>query len=81
MANIATEIIWITHLLNELHALPSGRPTLLCDNQSSTYNLVPDKRAKHIDLDYQFIRKLIAFVQLLTMFVPAKLQVVDYISL
>jgi hypothetical protein len=35
MANTAAEIIWVTHLLTELHALPITRPTLLCDNQSA----------------------------------------------
>ncbi|XP_021986393.1 uncharacterized mitochondrial protein AtMg00810-like [Helianthus annuus] len=37
MANTAAEIVWITHLLQELHALPSDRPTLLCDNQSAIF--------------------------------------------
>ncbi|KAJ9544175.1 hypothetical protein OSB04_023882 [Centaurea solstitialis] len=47
MANTAAEIIWLTHLLRELHALPHGRPTLLCDNQSAlflTQNPVSHKR-------------------------------------
>ncbi|KAL4566924.1 hypothetical protein LXL04_031050 [Taraxacum kok-saghyz] len=73
MANTATEIIWITHLLRELHALPSGRPTLLFDNQSTlflTQNPVSHKRAKHIDLDYHFVRKLVTSGKLITMFVP-----------
>ncbi|GKF25010.1 uncharacterized mitochondrial protein-like protein, partial [Tanacetum coccineum] len=37
MANTAAEIIWITHLLRELHALPPDRPTLLCDNKSALF--------------------------------------------
>lgn len=80
MANTAAEIIWLTHLLRELHALPSGRPTLLCDNQSAlflTQNPVAHKRAKHIDLDYHFVRELVASGKLITMFVPTKLQVAD----
>ncbi|KAJ0824902.1 putative RNA-directed DNA polymerase [Helianthus annuus] len=61
MANTVAEIVWITHLLRELHALPPDRPTLLCDNKSAlfmTQNPVSHKRAKHIDLDYHFIREL-----------------------
>ena len=80
MANTAAEIIWITHLLQELHALPAGRPTLLCDNQSAlflTQNPVAHKRAKHIDLDYHFVRELVASGKIVTMFVPTKLQVAD----
>ncbi|KAK9060122.1 hypothetical protein SSX86_020826 [Deinandra increscens subsp. villosa] len=79
MANTAAEIVWITHLLRELHALPCSRPTLLCDNQSAlflTQNPVSHKRSKHIDLDYHFIRELVSSGKLLTMFVPTKLQIV-----
>lgn len=46
MANTATEIVWITHILQELHALPSDRPTILCDNRSAlflTQNPIPHK--------------------------------------
>ncbi|XP_021991778.2 uncharacterized mitochondrial protein AtMg00810-like [Helianthus annuus] len=80
MANTAAEIVWITHLLHELHAIPADRPTILCDNQSAlflTQNPVSHKRAKHIDLDYHFLRELIASGKLITKFVPTKLQVAD----
>ena len=80
MANTAAELMWVTHLLRELHALPPGSPTLLCDNQSAlflTQNPVAHKRAKHIDLDYHFVRELVASGKLVTMFVPTKLQVED----
>ncbi|KAD3642035.1 hypothetical protein E3N88_31259 [Mikania micrantha] len=80
MANAAAEIIWITHLLQELHALPSTRPTLLCDNKSALFlsqNPVAHKRAKHIELDFHFIRELVSSGKLHTKFVPTKLQVAD----
>ncbi|KAJ0581393.1 putative RNA-directed DNA polymerase [Helianthus annuus] len=80
MANTAAEIVWLTHLLQELHALPLDRPTILCDNQSAiflTQNPVSHKRAKHIDLDYHFLRELVTAGKLVTRFVPTKLQVAD----
>ncbi|KAJ0781817.1 putative RNA-directed DNA polymerase [Helianthus annuus] len=80
MANTAAEIVWITHLLEELRALPPNRPTLLCDNKSAlfmTQNPVSHKRAKHIDLDYHFIRELVTSGKLYTKFVPTNLQVAD----
>ncbi|KAJ0799808.1 putative RNA-directed DNA polymerase transcription factor Lambda-DB family [Helianthus annuus] len=80
MANTAAEIVWLTHLLQELHALPPDRPTILCDNQSAiflTQNPVAHKRAKHIDLDYHFLRELVTAGKLATKFVPTKLQVAD----
>ncbi|KAD1722742.1 hypothetical protein E3N88_42395 [Mikania micrantha] len=80
MANTAAELIWITHLLRELHALPADRPTVLCDNRSAlflTQNPVSHKRAKHIELDYHFIRELVASGKLHTKFISTKLQVAD----
>ncbi|KAK9074370.1 hypothetical protein SSX86_006968 [Deinandra increscens subsp. villosa] len=80
MASTAAEIVWVTHLLRELHALPPNRPTILCDNQSALFmsqNPVAHKRAKHIDLDYHFVRELVLSGQLYTKFVPTKLQVAD----
>ncbi|XP_022024744.1 uncharacterized mitochondrial protein AtMg00810-like [Helianthus annuus] len=80
MANTAAEIIWLTHLLRELHALPMARPTLLCDNKSAIFlsqNLVSHKRAKHIDIDYHFMRELVSSGRFYTKFVPSNLQVAD----
>lgn len=42
-----------------------------------TQNPVSHKWAKHIDLDYHFIRELVASGKLYTKFVPANLQVAD----
>ncbi|CAH9069056.1 unnamed protein product [Cuscuta europaea] len=79
MAN-AAEIVWVTHLLRELHILPPDRPTLLCDNQSAIFlsqNPVSHKRAKHIDIDYHFVRELVSSGKLYTRFLPTKLQLAD----
>ncbi|KAJ9555163.1 hypothetical protein OSB04_009777 [Centaurea solstitialis] len=80
MANTAAEIVWVTHLLRELHVLPPDRPTLLCDNRSAIFlsqNPVSHKRAKHIDIDYHFVRELVSSGKLYTRFVPTKLQLAD----
>ena len=76
MANTASKIIWVTHLLHELYALPPDHPTLLSDNQSSIFlskNPVTHKQSKHIDLDYHFIHELVSSGRLHTRFVPTKL--------
>ncbi|XP_021992483.1 uncharacterized mitochondrial protein AtMg00810-like [Helianthus annuus] len=81
MANTAVEIIWLTHLLRELGFLPDARPMLLCDNQSAlflTQNPIAHKRIKHLELDYHFIRELVASGKLLTRFVPSKLQTLNF---
>ncbi|XP_014515401.1 uncharacterized protein LOC106773203 [Vigna radiata var. radiata] len=68
MANAATELIWLTHLLHDLH-ISHQAPTLLCDNKSAIFlsqNLVAHKRAKHIDIDYHFVRELVLSNKLIT---------------
>ena len=80
LANTAAEIIWVTHLLRELHVLPSGRPTLLCDNRSALFlsqNPISHKRAKHIDIDYHFVRELVLSGKLHTRYISTHLQLAD----
>ncbi|GKB85873.1 retrovirus-related pol polyprotein from transposon RE1 [Tanacetum coccineum] len=58
---LAAEMVWVSHLLRELHVVSSTRPVLLCDNRSALFlsqNPIAHKRAKHIDIDYHFIREL-----------------------
>lgn len=58
MENIAAKIIWITHVLRELHALPPNCSTFLGYNKIAlfmTQNRVSKKHAKHIGLDYHFV--------------------------
>ncbi|XP_071739048.1 uncharacterized mitochondrial protein AtMg00810-like [Rutidosis leptorrhynchoides] len=77
LANTAVEIVWITHLLRELYVLPPERPTILCDNKSAIFlsqNPVSNKRSKHIDIDYHFVRELVSSEKLYTKFVPTALQ-------
>ncbi|XP_071740973.1 uncharacterized mitochondrial protein AtMg00810-like [Rutidosis leptorrhynchoides] len=80
LANTAAEIVWITHLLKELHVIPPTRPTILCDNKSAIFlsqNLVSHKRSKHIDIDYHFVRELVSSGRLYKKFVPTTLQLAD----
>ena len=80
MANTATEIIWLTNLIRELHALPPGRPTLLCDNKSALFlsqNPISHKRAKHIDIDYHFVHELVTAGKLHTKFISTDKQVAN----
>lgn len=60
--------------------LPPSRHVLLCDNKSDIFlsqNPVAHKRAKHIDLDYHFVRELVSSGKLAARFVPSHLQLAD----
>ncbi|XP_014523648.1 uncharacterized protein LOC106779943 [Vigna radiata var. radiata] len=79
MANAAAELIWLTHLLHDLH-ISHQAPTLLCDNKSAIFlsqNPVAHKRAKHIDIDYHFVQELVLSHKLITQFIPSDLQLAD----
>ncbi|XP_017416637.1 uncharacterized mitochondrial protein AtMg00810-like [Vigna angularis] len=79
MANVAVELIWLTHLLYDLH-ISYQAPTLLCNNKSAIFlsqNPVAHKRAKHIDIDYHFVRELVLSNKLVTQFIPSNLQLAD----
>ncbi|KAF5441959.1 hypothetical protein F2P56_037088 [Juglans regia] len=57
----ASKVTWLSHLLRDLKVSLNHRPLVLCDNKNAislTLNLVSHKRAKHIDLDYHFVREL-----------------------
>ena len=80
MANTTSEVVWITNLLRELHFPIFSTPSLYCDNKSAIFlsqNPVSHKRAKHIDLDYHFVRELVTSGRLNTRFIPTTQQVAD----
>ncbi|GKF69040.1 uncharacterized mitochondrial protein-like protein, partial [Tanacetum coccineum] len=73
-------MVWVSHLLRELHVVSSTRPVLLFDNRSALFlsqNPIAHKRAKHINIDYHFIRELVYSGKLTTQFVPTNLQLAD----
>ncbi|KAJ9552360.1 hypothetical protein OSB04_016405 [Centaurea solstitialis] len=80
LANTASEVVWITSLLRDLHVFLAAPPTLLCDNKSAIFlsqNPASHKRAKHIDIDYHFVRELVSLGRLTTRFVPTTHQLAD----
>jgi hypothetical protein len=80
LANTASEVVWLLHILRDLQFPLQGSPVLLCDNNSAIFlaeNPVAHKRAKHIDIDYHFVRELVAARKLRVGHVSTSLQVAD----
>ncbi|XP_068651550.1 secreted RxLR effector protein 161-like [Aristolochia californica] len=62
LAHTATELIWLTQLLCDLHVPIPQPPLFLCDNKNAIFlssNPIFLKRAKHVELDYHFFRELV----------------------
>jgi histone deacetylase 1/2 len=80
VANATAEIIWVQSLLKELGIKLRQPPCLWCDNLGATYlsaNPVFHARAKHIEIDFHFVRERVLRRQLEIRFIPSKDQVAD----
>jgi hypothetical protein len=80
MANATAEVIWLQSLLAELGIRLREPPRLWCDNLGATClsaNPVFHTRAKHIEIDFHFVRERVAKKQLQIRFISTKDQVVD----
>jgi histone deacetylase 1/2 len=80
LANATAEMIWVQSLLAELGIRLTQRPCLWCDNLGATYlsaNPVFHARAKHIEIDFHFVRERVLKRQLEVRFIPSKDQVAD----
>jgi hypothetical protein len=67
MANATAETIGLESLLRELGVRSPQLPRLWCDNLGATYlsaNPVFNPRAKHIEIDFHFVRERVRRKQL-----------------
>jgi histone deacetylase 1/2 len=80
LANATAEMIWIEALLKELGVKVRWPLRLWCDNLGATYlcaNPVFHARAKHIEIDFHFVREKVARRQLEIRFVSTKDQIAN----
>jgi histone deacetylase 1/2 len=80
VANATAEMIWVQSLLNELGVKLTQKPCLWCDNLGATYlsaNPVFHARAKHIEIDFYFVRERVLKRQLEVRFISSRDQVAD----
>ncbi|WVZ57430.1 hypothetical protein U9M48_007816 [Paspalum notatum var. saurae] len=80
LANATAEIMWVQSLLTELGVQKQEAPCLWCDNLGATYlsaNPVFHSRAKHIEIDFHFVREKAARKELQIRLIPSKDQIAD----
>ncbi|WVZ72600.1 hypothetical protein U9M48_021033 [Paspalum notatum var. saurae] len=80
VANATAEIMWVESLLNELGITQDQSPCLWCDNLGATYlsaNPVFHARAKHIEIDFHYVRERVVNKLLQIRLISSKDQVVD----
>lgn len=80
MAHATCELLWLNHLLQELHFCEVDLMELVCDNQSTLHlssNLVFHERTKHIEVDYHFLREKIVTGTIKIAFVDSNYQLAD----
>ncbi|XP_061989759.1 uncharacterized mitochondrial protein AtMg00810-like [Rosa rugosa] len=73
MADTASEVLWLRHLLNDLHIKLPSAPTLHCDNVSAlalASNPIHNSKVKHVEVDIHFTREKVARGELALQFVP-----------
>jgi len=80
MANTIAEMIWLEQLLGELGVKLKVKPRLWCDNLGFIYlaaNLAFHARAKHIQIDFHFVRERVTRRQIEVRFVSTEDQIAD----
>lgn len=80
MANATAEVIWVESLLAELGFLLDESPSLWCGNLGATYlsaNPVFHARAKHIEIDFHFVRERVTRKQLQIQLISSQDQLAD----
>lgn len=80
LANATAETMWVQSLLAELGIKLEQVPCLWCDNLEATYisaNPVFHSRAKHIEIDFHFVRERVANKELQVRFIASGDQIAD----
>jgi hypothetical protein len=83
IANATAEILWIQSLFRDIGVFMHAAPLILCNNIGATYlssNSAFHAHTKHIDIDYHFVRDLVAEKLLVVKFLSNKDQIANILT-
>nr|XP_016489332.1 PREDICTED: uncharacterized protein LOC107809250 [Nicotiana tabacum] len=83
LAHTVAELSWLQHLLRDLDIPLSDPPLVLCDNVSALYlytNPIYHARTKHLEIDFYFIRELVAAGSILVRYISIDMQLADILT-
>lgn len=83
LADAAAELKWVVSLLHELSFPSLQIPLLWCDNNGAKYlatNPVFHARTKHIEIDFHFVREMVARKEIQILFLSTEDQLADVLT-
>ncbi|PON54479.1 hypothetical protein TorRG33x02_302620 [Trema orientale] len=83
LASTIAEVLWLKHLVSELHISLKGSPMNYCDNIGAAYisvNLIFHSKMKHIANNYHFVRDHVTSGSFSISYISTKDQLADVLT-